>query len=309
MSAFNKVAIVGAGYVGSSAAFSLLHSKVVTHISLIDINKEKAYGEMLDLREATPFGSEKKIESGDSLSLCKGAGVVVITAGANRKPGESRLDLAAKNAKILVPLIQKVAKEEPDAIVLVVSNPVDVITYLAQKTSGIPEGRIFGSGTILDSARFRFFVGEQFGVSPTDVEAMVLGEHGDSSFAAVSFAKVNGAPLTHHSKYSQKLIDELMLKTKKAGQEIISRKGATYYAIARAIYIIVEAIFEDQNKVLPLSTTVSELFGVSDVSLGVPCIVSREGIKQAPLSLSLDERERFRTSAAALHAVIEQLKN
>jgi len=286
-----KVAIIGAGFVGSTAAYALLIGNIPSEIALIDVHKEKAEGEALDLRHSMQFTSPVKIEFGNDLKLCKDAEIIVITVGAHQNPGETRLDLVQKNAAIFKPLISNIAKYNKDCIIIVVSNPLDVLTYLTLKYSKFKPNRVFGSGTILDTARFRYLLGEYFCVDPSSIHAYILGEHGDSEFPVWSTANIAGVHLSKLKGYNKNRLDEIFKKTKNAAYEIIAKKGATYYAIGLGIAKIVRAILRDHNEVLPVSSLLKNYNGVSDVCLSVPCVINRNGIKQQ-LILPLDNKEK-----------------
>ena len=224
----SKVAIVGAGFVGSTSAYACLIDGAASEIALIDVSREKAEGEAMDLQHGLPFKPNVKITFGDKYDLCKDAEIVVICAGAHQKPDETRLELVNKNATIFKQMIPGITNHNKGCILLVVSNPLDVLTYLALKYSKFPRNRVFGSGTILDTARFRYLLSQHFEVSPNSVHAYVLGEHGDSSFPVWSSANIAGVNLKHMKKYSKKVMYEIYQKTKSAAYEVIARKGATY---------------------------------------------------------------------------------
>ncbi|MBI2652401.1 L-lactate dehydrogenase [Candidatus Woesearchaeota archaeon] len=302
----SKVAIIGAGFVGSTAAYALLIDGAASEIALIDVNKEKAEGEAMDLQHSLQFSPGTKVTFGDDYKLCKDAEIVVMCAGAHSKPGESRLDLVTRNSAILKQIVPSIAKYNKDCIILVVANPLDVLTYLTLKYSKFPKNRVFGSGTILDTARFRCLLGEYFGVSPNSVHAYILGEHGDSSFPVWSTANIAGVRLRHFKKYNKKAMDEIMAKTKRAAYEIVARKGATYYAIALGITKIVKAILTDSDAVIALSTYLNNYHGVGDVCLSVPCIVDRNGIKeQIVMPLNSLEKKQLQRSANVIKGIIK----
>ncbi len=300
-----KVAIIGAGFVGSTAAYALMIDGAASEIVLIDRHGEKAEGEAMDLRHGLQFKPNAKIEFGSDYALCKGAEIVVITAGAHQKEGETRLDLVKRNAEIFKEIIPGIARHNKNCIILVVSNPVDVLTHLAIKYSKFPASRVFGTGTMLDTARFRFLLGEHFGVSAESVHAYIMGEHGDSSFPVWSTANVAGVPLKYFRQYNKKAMEKLYLKTKNAAYEVIAKKGATYYAIGLVISKIVRSILSDQNQVLALSTLLKNYDGISDVCLSVPCIVNRQGIKeQIVMPLDAMERRKLKSSAQVMKKTI-----
>ena len=306
----SKVAIVGAGFVGSTAAYALLIDGSASEIALIDVNREKAEGEAMDLQHGLQFKPNVKISFGSSYELCKDAEIIVICAGAHQKPGETRIDLISRNSAIFKEMIPQIVKHNSDCILLVVANPLDILTYLTLKYSKFPKSRVFGSGTILDTARFRYMLGEYFEVSPNSVHAYIMGEHGDSSFPAWSTANIAGVNLKHFKKYSRKAMDKLFLKTKNAAYEVIAKKGATYYAIGLGISKIVNSILSDQNEVLALSSYLTNYYGVSDVCLSVPAIVNRQGIKeQILMPLNSLEKKQLRKSASTIKGNLRKCKN
>ena len=306
----SKIAIVGAGFVGSTSAYACLIDGAASEIALIDVNREKAEGEAMDLQHGLPFKPNVKITFGNDYSLCRDAEIVVITAGAHQKPGETRIDLVNKNSAIFKQMIPGITKHNKDCILLVVSNPLDVLTYLTLKYSKFPKNRVFGSGTILDTARFRFLLGEHFGVSSNSVHAYILGEHGDSSFPVWSGANIAGVPLRQFRKYNKRKMDELYLKTKNAAYEVIARKGSTYYAIGLGVAKIVRSILSDQNDVLALSSYLNNYHGVSGICLSVPAVVNRNGIKeQIVLPLNSLEKKQFQKSANVIKGIIKGCAN
>jgi len=303
----SKVAIIGAGFVGSTAAYALLIEGAASEIALIDVNREKAEGEAMDLQHGLQFKPNVRVSFGSSYNLCKDAEIVVITAGAHQKPGETRTDLASKNAKIFKEMIPQIVKHNNHCILLVVTNPLDTLTYLALKYSKFPKSRVIGSGTLLDTARFRYLLSQHFEVSPNSVHAYIMGEHGDSSFPVWSAANIAGANLKYFKNYNKKAMDKIFYETKNAAYEIIARKGATYYAIGLGISKIVSAILSGQNEVLALSSYLTNYHGVSDVCLSVPTIVDRNGIKEhIKMPLNSLEKRQFRKSADIVKKVIRK---
>jgi L-lactate dehydrogenase len=307
-----KIAIVGVGLVGSTFAYSLLLSGIASEIVLIDINHERAEGEAMDLNHAVPFAHPTKICAGN-YSDCEGAAITVIAAGTGQKPGETRLDLVKRNAAIFGGIVPKVAEANPEGIIVVATNPVDVLTYVTMKLAGLPPNRVFGSGTILDTARFRYMLSEHLGVDPRSVHAYIIGEHGDSEVPVWSLANVagmrlpsfcaeNGIPLTHE------VTEEIFRQTRDAAYEIITRKGATYYAVAAGLMRITEAILRDQNTVLSISSLITDYYGIDDVCLSLPTVVSRHGIERVlRLDLNPHEARGVRKSAEVLRHTIESL--
>lgn len=304
-----KVAIVGCGFVGSSSAFALMQSGMFNEMVLIDMDHQKAEGEALDISDGVPFVSPTKIYAGDYDDAAD-AGIIVVTAGAAQKPGETRLDLVHKNVGIYRSIIPEIAKRNFEGILLIVSNPVDILTYTAVKLSGLPENRVIGSGTVLDSARLRSRLGEHLKVDSRSVHAFIIGEHGDSEIAAFNSANVSGVPLSafcemrghYHHEESQENIEE---QVKNSAYEIISKKHATYYGIAMSVRRICEAIVHDEKSILPISVVMDGEYGVENVALSMPSIVGADGFEQhVPIPLSKDEQEQLLKSAATLGKII-----
>jgi len=304
----SKVAIIGAGNVGSSIAFSLMMSNAVSDIALIDINKTKAKGEALDLAHGLQFvPSVNSIQAGDDFSLIKNAVIVVMCAGIGQQKGQTRSDLLNYNVSIFKEIIPEIIKYNNECIILVVTNPLDVMTYVTHKLSGFSSCRVFGTGTVLDSARLRYLLGKHFDISPKDVGAHVLGEHGDSQFVWWSQASIAGIPLSQLQLFSQETMNTIYNKTKDAASQIISLKGVTNFAIAMVVTKIVRAILLDQSRVFTVSNIVDGVYGVSDVSLSLPMVVRRSGTCQK-LSISLNDREQkfFLESALKIKKEINQ---
>ncbi|OQA88092.1 MAG: L-lactate dehydrogenase P [bacterium ADurb.Bin236] len=286
-----KVSIVGAGFVGSTAAYALLLRGVATEITLIDSHGEKAEGEAMDLGHGLQFATGSRIDFCKSVEECGKADVVVVTAGAAQKPGETRLDLARGNANLFADMIPKIAAAAPDAVLLIVANPVDVMTMIAIERSGFPVSRVVGSGTSLDTARFRYMLGKHFDVSPTSVHAHIIGEHGDSEFPVWSGADIGGVPLDKLPDYSKPEMERIFARVRDAAYEIISRKGATYYAIGLVIAQLCSSILKNKNEVYPLSVKIDDYYGESDVCFSVPAALGAGGVSRVLLP-ELDEREQ-----------------
>lgn len=305
-----KVGIVGCGFVGSSSAFALMQSGLFNEMVLIDAVPEKAEGEALDISHGVPFASPMKIYAG-TYDDVKDAGVIVVTAGAAQKPGETRLDLVHKNVGIFHSIIPEIAKRGFDGILLIVANPVDILTYAALQMSGLPKERVIGSGTVLDSARLRSKLGEHLSVDSRSVHAFIVGEHGDSEFAAWSSANISGVPLSdfcemrghyHHEQSQENILESV----KNSAYEIISKKHATYYGIAMSVKRICEAIVHDEKSILPVSVLMEGEYGLNDVCLSMPAIVGADGFEQhVPIPLSKEEQEELAKSAKALREVID----
>ncbi|HOZ03730.1 MAG TPA: L-lactate dehydrogenase [Candidatus Woesebacteria bacterium] len=275
----NKVAIIGCGRVGMTTAFSILHTGVVNELMLFGRDKSKLLGEKLDLEHGVSFLHPVTISISDNYSELADADMIVITAGAAQKPGETRLELAQKNIEIIEYTINQLVKHTLNATVLIVSNPVDVLTYRAYKLAGFPKGQIFGSGTVLDTARFRFHLSEFLGVNPRSIHAYVMGEHGDSSFPVLSSATVGSQPLTEFPNFSETKAKEAYQKARDAAYKIIESKGATYYGIAAVVTNLVKAVLSNAKTVLPVSIPLHDFYGHSGVALSVPYIIGRRGVE------------------------------
>lgn len=307
-----RVAVVGVGNVGATFAYALLLNGLATEIVLIDVNRARAEGEAMDLNHAVPFARPTRIWAGDYTD-CAGAAVTIIAAGAAQKPGETRLDLVKKNAAIFRQIVPEVARHNPNGILLVATNPVDVLTYTAWKLSGLLAQRVIGSGTILDTARFRYLLSQHFRVDPRSVHAHIIGEHGDSEVPLWSLANIAGMRLpafcaAHGLVHDQAAMDDIFRQTRDAAYHIIERKGATYYAVAAGLMRIVEAILRDQSTVLSVSSLIEEYYGISDVCLSLPTVVDRGGVERVlRLELSPEEVEGLRQSAQVLKATLAQL--
>lgn len=296
-----KVSIIGCGKVGMTAAYSLIHDGVVNELLLVGRSEDKIEGEQLDLEHGLSFLHHVKLDSTSSYSKLKDSDIVVITAGAAQKPGDTRLDLAHKNIAIIEEIIPKVIENAPDAIILIVSNPVDILTYKAYQIAGLPKGRIFGSGTTLDTARFRFHLAEFLKVNPRSIHAYILGEHGDHSFPVVSSASVGGQPLTTMPGFSEDRAQKAYLKARNAAYKIIATKGATYYAIGAVVAHMVRKILTDAKSILPVSIPLHQYHDVSGIALSVPCVVGRDGVeKTLETKLSWEEKQKLHSAANAL---------
>lgn len=299
----SRVVIIGTGAVGTTTAYTLFLRERVSELVLIDANKDKALGEALDMNHGLPFAGGVKIWAGD-YSDCKDADVIVIAAGASQKPGETRIDLLKRNAEIFDSIIKNIVQYNDHGIILVATNPVDILSYVSLRKSGFPSNRVIGSGTLLDSARFRYLIGQNKGINPRSIHAHIVGEHGDSELPLWSLANVAGISL----EFSEQDREEIFNNTKNAAYEIINAKGATSYAIALALDRIITSILQDEGSVLNVSTLLTDYNGVSDVYLGVPCIVDGSGVRQV-LNLELGDQElaQFQASANKLKDEISKL--
>ena len=302
----HKVLLVGDGAVGSSFAYSLLQTTPeVDELVIVDLNKDKAHGDALDLQDITPLESPTIIRSGE-YSDASDADVAVITAGVPRKPGETRLDLVNKNVKILKSIVQPIVDSGFHGIFVVSSNPVDILTTLTQKLAGFPKERVIGTGTLLDSARLNVLLAEKLDVSVSEIDAHVMGEHGDTSFAAFDEATVNGEPLMTATDLTTDDYAALEEAVKKRGGEIIAHKGATFYGVAKCLAYIVKAILENRNVTLPISAPLNGEYGVKDLYLGVPAVINTSGIvKVIEHDLSAEESKKMINSAAKMKEVLD----
>jgi L-lactate dehydrogenase len=307
-----RVAVVGTGNVGSTFAYALLLSGWAAEIVLIDANHAKAEGEAMDLNHAVPFAHPTKIWAGDYAD-CAGAAVTVLAAGAAQKRGESRLDMVVKNAEIWREIVPRVIEHNPHGILLVATNPVDVLTYVAWKLSGLPSQRVIGSGTILDTARFRYLLSQHFGVDARSVHAFIAGEHGDSEVPLWSSANIAGMRLpefckAHGMSLDPSAMESIFTQTRDAAYHIIERKGATYYAVAAGLMRITQAILRNQRTVLSVSSLVEDFEGIRDVCLSLPTVVDRGGIQRVlRVDLSEEEAGRLQRSADILKSTIAKL--
>lgn len=300
----SRVVIIGTGAVGTTTAYTLLLRERVSELVLIDANKEKALGEALDMNHGLPFTGGVKLWAGD-YSDCADADIIVIAAGASQRPGETRIDLLKRNSVIFDSIVKSIIKYNDHAIILVATNPVDILSYVTLKKSGFPSNRVIGSGTLLDSARFRYLIGQNKGINPRSIHAHIVGEHGDSELPLWSLANVAGIKL----EFSEQDQEQIFNSTKNAAYEIINAKGATSYAIALALDRIVTSILQDDGSVLNVSTLLNNYNGVSDVYLGVPSIIDGTGVRQVlDLQLSDQELVQFQQSANKLKSEIEKLE-
>lgn len=310
-----KVAIIGVGNVGATFAFSLMESGLAREIVLIDKNEQRANGECMDLNHGAAFMSPVKIYP-SGYEGCKDADIVVFTAGAKQKPEESRLDLLERNIEVFKEIIEGIADYAKDAILLAVTNPVDILSYVTMKISGFPKEKVIGSGTVLDTSRFRYLLSEHCRVDPRNVHAYIIGEHGDTELAVWSQANIAGIKLSDYCPscgrkdcdYKSDL-QKIFEQVKDAAYKIIEAKGATYYAIGLSIVKIVASILRDENSVLPVSTFIEDYYGIDDVYLSVPAVINRKGVERVlKLKLSEEEVRNLRYSADRLKSVIKNIK-
>lgn len=301
-----KVVLVGCGSVGTAYAYSLVHQDFVTELVLIDANHEKAVGEAMDLMHGMAFANTNMKVSHGNYDNCKDANIVVITAGANQKPGETRLELVERNTKIMQSIIQQIMKSGFDGNIVLASNPVDVLSYVAWKESGLPASRIIGSGTTLDSARFRVLLGEYFEVDPRNVHALIIGEHGDSELPVFSQLSIGVETLDNLLARRNLVSDKNNLDTiykavREAAYEIINRKGVTNFGIGMCLTRITKAILNNEHSILPVSCLLTGEYGQEDVFMSVPAVITREGVREViELNLNDEEKSLFNKSADIL---------
>lgn len=308
----NRVVIVGTGAVGCSYAYSLINQGVVEELVLIDINEAKAEGEAMDLNHGVPFApSPIKVWSG-SYQDCANADLVVITAGLAQKPGETRLQLVEKNTRIFKQIIKEIMKSGFNGIFLVATNPVDILTYVTWKESGLPKERVIGSGTVLDSARLRFELGKYFNVDTRNIHAIIIGEHGDTELPVWSHAKIGienlDDVLERKRDLKKECLEEIFVNVRDAAYHIIERKGATYYGIGMSLVRITKAILKNENSILTVSSYLEGEYGQNDVYIGVPAKLNRNGVQEIiEIELNEKEKEQFNYSVSVLKETIKSV--
>jgi L-lactate dehydrogenase len=308
-----RIAIVGAGSVGATLAYACLIRGVGRTIALYDLDAAKARAEVLDLNHGLQFVPAATMVGSDDLEVCRGADLVVVTAGAKQRPGQTRLELAHANVEMCRDLVPRLLEVAPDAILLLVTNPVDVVTHAALRYSGLPPNRVFGSGTVLDSSRLRLLIAQHCGVAVQNVHAYVAGEHGDSELPLWSSASIGSVPLLRWNVPGRPALDaaaraEIVRRVVGAAEEIIRGKGATNYAVGLAAARIIEAVLYDERQVLPVSSLLDGFAGISDVCLSVPSVIDRAGVDTVlPVPLSDEEAAGLRRSAAAVRDVVRKL--
>ena len=303
-----RVSVVGCGHVGATSAYALLTRGVAREVVLLDLDERRAEGEAMDLQQAAALARPVEVRAGDWSDAAASA-VVVVAAGVGGRPGESRLDLLGRNVVVVRDVMEKLLSRNFGGILLMTTNPVDVLAQFAQESSGLPAARVIGSGTVLDSARLRALLGQSLGVEPRSVHAHVIGEHGDSEIAAWSSARVAGVPLKEFCEGAGLEcpdFEEVLGRVRRAAPDIIERKGYTSYAIASCVARICEAVLRDEHSVLPVSTRLTGQYGITDVYLSLPCVVGRAGVERV-IEIPLDERERdgLRASADLLLRTVE----
>ena len=308
-----KCAIIGAGGVGSTTAFTLVQSGLFNEIVIIDVNKNKAEGEALDIAHGIQFTNPVNIYSGDYKDLAD-AYLVIVTAGANQMPGETRIDLINKNASIFKKIIPSITEYNKDCILLIVSNPVDILTMLALELSGFPKERVLGSGTVLDTSRLRYLLSKKLEVDSKNIHAFIIGEHGDSELAVWSNADIAGI---HIEDYCKNIFDscdinleEILNEVRVSAYNIIEKKGSTFYGVAMAVKRIAQAIIRDEYSILPVSHFLNGEYGINDVCLGIPAVICRKGVKKIiPITLNEREKTYLNESANKLKEAYKSIKN
>lgn len=304
-----KVVIIGTGFVGMSTAYALLNQGGVNELVLIDVNKEKAIGEAMDLSDGVPCSPARMVIKAGGYEECKDANIVVITAGASQLPGQTRLDLLQTNAKIIKEVTQDTVNAGFNGIFIIASNPVDILTYIVQKTSQFPTNRVIGSGTVLDTARLRFLLGKHLNVSSKNIHAYIMGEHGDSSFVPWSKSYVGCKPLVDILEQRGELSDileKMHEQVRDEAYEIIARKKSTYYGIGIGLTKIIKAILNDEHEILTISTFLNGEYGKNDISMGVPAIVTNKGVQEIlQLELTEEEKQKFDHS----YEILNEMKN
>lgn len=311
-----KITIVGAGNVGATIAYTLTLAGLAAEIVMVDVNREKAEGEAMDIIQGTAFCPPVRIYAGD-YAASKDSDIVIIAAGLGRKPGMTRIDLCKTNIEIIRQIVKPVVAQSPNAIYVVVSNPADVLTYATLKISGLPQSRVIGSGTLLDSSRLRTAISHRLNnVNIHDIQAFVLGEHGDTSMIPWSLTSICGMPMTHYcnknglqSQCTPEVFEQITQEVRTGGAEVIKRKGATFFAIALSVRRICEALLRDSKSVLTVASLMTGEYGMKDVCVSLPYIVGARGLEQrVELEMTADEIERLQASGAALRKVLDEIE-
>ena len=302
-----KIAIIGAGAVGATSAYVATLKNLASEIILIDVNESKEAGEVMDIADGLCFVGTGCIKGAD-FQDARDADIIVITAGLAQKPGETRLDLVKKNSAILKSILKSIGKFKPTAIILLIANPVDILTYLAQEWSGLPKSQVFGSGTGLDTARLRTDLGHLLKVSPRNIDGYVMGEHGDSEFVAWSTVTVGGMPISKIKTANKKILANIETKVKKEAYEIINRKGATFYGIGLVVSDIIEAILLNQHRIMPITSRLTNYNGINDICVGVPTVLGRSGVEKIwPVQLNAEEKKKLKKSASTLKGYLKEV--
>lgn len=312
MSNMQKCGVIGVGFVGATCAYTLAVSGLFSEVVLVDMNHKKAEGEATDINHGVSFAKPCFVRAGSYADLAE-CGLIIIAAGANQKPGETRIELLHRNRVILSSIMEQLTAVNKNAVLLIVSNPVDVLTCMAQQLSGFPAGHVIGSGTVLDTARLKYLVGQKLGVDSRNVHAFIIGEHGDSELAVWSSANISGVDLDDYCRITgvpdpAAMLHQIYENVRDAAYAIIESKGATYYGIGMAVRRIAEAIVRDEHSVLPVSSMIQGHYGVDGICLGLPSIVGRNGVESVlDIPLSTEELGRLQSSAQKMKVLIEQL--
>lgn len=312
MTNMQKCGMIGVGFVGATCAYTLAVSGLFSEMILVDMNRKKAESEAADINHGVSFAKPCYVRAGDYADLA-GCGLIIIAAGANQKPGETRIELLGRNRVILSSIIEQIMQVNRDAVLLIVSNPVDVLTCMAQSLSGLPAGRVIGSGTVLDTARLKYLLGQRLGVDGRNVHAFIIGEHGDSELAVWSSANISGVDLYDYCRITDisdpaAVLRQIYESVRDAAYSIIEGKGATYYGIGMAVRRIAEAVVRDEHSVLPVSSMISGHYGVEGICLGLPSIVGRGGAEAVlDIPLSDEELTRLQSSARKMKELIEEI--
>lgn len=307
-----KCAIIGVGFVGATSAFTLANSGLFSEMVLIDYNRKRAEGEAADINHGISFARPCLVRAGDYDDL-RDCGLVIIAAGANQKPGETRIALLGRNHDIMQSIVSQICAVNQECILLILSNPVDILTYMARKMATLPPGHVIGSGTVLDTSRLKYLLGQYLGVDSRNVHAFIIGEHGDSELAVWSSANVSGVDLSGYcqatgKEYSVEAMNRIYENVRDAAYSIIEGKGATYYAIGMTVRRIAEAIVRDEHSVLPVSSLVTGHYGVSEVCLGLPAVLGRNGVEAVlDLPLNQEEKQQLVSSAQKLRSLLDEL--
>ncbi len=307
-----KAAIIGCGFVGAATAFTLMQSRLFTELVLLDANFDKADGEAKDIAHGIPFAGQMEIYAGNYDDIGDAA-VIIVTAGANQKPEETRLDLVHRNVAIYQNIIPQIARQRFKGILLIVSNPVDILTYAAVKLSGFPEHRVIGSGTVLDTARLKYALSQHLGVDSRSIHSFIIGEHGDSEIAAFSSTNVSGIPLNNFCELRghfchEEAMEEISENVKNCAYEIIAKKQATYYGIAMSVKRICQCIMMNERSILPISAMMHGEYGISGIALSMPAVVGMNGIEtHVPIALNEEEKRQLLHSAEILKGIVEEL--
>lgn len=308
----DKITVIGAGLVGSTSVYAMMNAGIASELVLIDVNQKRLAGEVMDLNHGSSFVPQVRVRAGDYAD-CADSSIIVITAGVNQKPGESRLDLLKRNVEVFRNIVPNIMRHNDFPLILVVTNPVDLLTLVTLRLSGLPPHRVIGSGTVLDSSRFRYLLSEHFNVSAQNVHAYIVGEHGDSEVPTWSLTNIAGIPIDDYCRACEKNEncverERIFNEVKNSAYAIIEGKGATYYAVGLAVRRICEAILRNEHAILPVSSLIDGLYGIKDVALSLPTILDSQGVQKVlELPLTPEETAGLRVSADTLKSVFRDL--